>query len=284
MPMDPWKVNIDALKPTGGVFGVYRSNLSAHMANVVTNAELTITLRIELSPVRTLNEMVSKLPPGLQPWVKMVVSTDRSFYPDAGKKRIEITEWKQADWLTWLTKYQKEGQKYWNGRFWLKTPATWTKFDFSHGKKTIRPNVYCRFVLEASDKPFREGHHKKITVVKLKKKEFFQSHDSLYDNQDIYLRPTEGARKQLPLVHEVGHALGMLHVRNLVDPSLCGGADLNDDMCYGTTEFEKDNIMGKGMKITAANANPWLERIAEHTGTKKDDWKVSTHRIYPRVV
>ena len=133
MPMDPWKVNIDALRPTGGIFGVFKSNLSASMANAVTNAELTITL-------------------------------------------------------------------------------------------------------------------------------------------------------QLPLVHEVGHALGMLHVRNLVDATKCSGADLNDDICYGATDPQKDNIMGKGMKITAVNALPWLERIAAHTGTNKNDWKVHLSRTYPKGV
>ncbi len=183
-----------------------------------------------------------------------------------------------------MEKYRTEGQKFWHGKFWLETPATFTKFDLTANGKTYRPNVYCRFRLEASDTAFKDGAHKTITVVKLKKKEFFQSNDSLYDNYDIDTRPTEGARKQLPLVHEIGHALGMLHVANLVDATKCGGADLNDDVCYGTTAAEKDNVMGKAMKLTTLDAKPWLERLSQHTGAHQADWRIHLNRVYPKVV
>jgi hypothetical protein len=39
--------------------------------------------------------------------------------------------------------------------------------------------------------------------------------------------------------------------------------------------------MGFGAKFDATNAEPWRERIALHTGTRKEDWKVSVKKKVP---
>lgn len=288
MPMDPWKINIDALKPTAGTFGRFHSNLSASMANTTTNAELTITLRVQLVPIVTFEDFRNIFPPKWQPFVRLVTpdktyKREWSATPDTGDP-IEIAAWTPTDWWKWKETYQKEGQKHWHGKFWLQTPSTWTKFDvWGPGKTSFRPNVWCRFVLDVRDTPFPDGAHKVISVVKLANDEFFRSDDSNYDDGDIKLVDKGGGHKQKAFVHELGHALGMDHIANLIDPIRCP-AGSGDTACYGATFNERANVMGSGMKLAKVNALPWVERIAEHTGTSKTDWKVFMHRVYPKMV
>jgi hypothetical protein len=143
----------------------------------------------------------------------------------------------------------------------------------------------------------------------------FGSHEGLYDSLDTAPRINRsqdhtGANREhanyLTIVHEIGHALGLDHIGVLHNDPFCRAAILfgdtsgldknalpalykngaNSRACYGTfaPPDRSDNVMGRGTKFTAVNAQPWRDRIALHTNTKAADWQVSTSKVPPQRV
>jgi len=141
----------------------------------------------------------------------------------------------------------------------------------------------------------------------------FRSHEGLYDSLDTTERTTSwqdntGAARRnahyLTIVHEVGHALGLPHIGVLhkdplcqfaiaVDaipgvqqaslPALFKGAS-NSQACYGSfaPTSHSDNVMGRGTKFEPVNAQPWRDRIAQHTTTAAGDWQVHMGNLPPK--
>lgn len=66
--------------------------------------------------------------------------------------------------------------------------------------------------------------------------------------------------EQIPAVHEVGHYLGLHHVNR--GPGVVSGSSLE----YGRTAHQANDVMGRGSRVEAWHAWPWLKRLAEHLG------------------
>jgi hypothetical protein len=126
--------------------------------------------------------------------------------------------------------------------------------------------------MSASDHP-----HIKIIVVRVdqtKSPMAFRSSTNRYDYQ-VPWTPTLG--------HELGHAIGMKHIKVLLGDAQCA-IEPNEDRCYGETVEEKANVMGSGTKLLPINAAPWLDRIAAHTMTARPDWTASLYvRAQPQI-
>lgn len=162
---------------------------------------------------------------------------------------------------------------------------------------------------------------KKAAASQLGKKEAdlnasdFRSDSATYDSLDVKPVPlpykdqtgTTHRMNRSTIAHEIGHALGLPHTGVSHGAPLCGLSILaeslpalvtssasfpalykggsNSQVCYGHSGPASlgANVMGFGLEFDATNAQPWLDRIALHTGTKAADWKVSVkHKVTPK--
>jgi hypothetical protein len=284
-----------SLKASGAKSGTFDSDLSTSMINDETNAELTLKLRVWLEQINPVNAQLPLFLPyvgGLQ--LKADTTHDSDY--DTNKKEWKIRQWSPKDWAAFTGEYVGDGQGFWDGRFWLQTPDTFADLDSPKGKPHARPNVWCRFELRLATSP--ADAHVSISVLQLaageKEGHNFRSTAALYTKYDLkadFSRDGTGRwHRQRTFIHELGHALGLGHIGKLTNAAACVAAaadpkkdGFNSSECYNGNNFnEADNIMGRGMQLTAIDALPWRKRIAEHTGTAENDWKAFRYRIYPR--
>jgi hypothetical protein len=232
------------------------------------NAMLTITLRYKLNLADAKNPT-----PGI------IVQREGVAKARDGEGFLHsIDDWddKRRD------NYKKavwRAEKIWNLKFMLAPPLDYDGLDFNHphpGWK-VRPNVMCLFRMECWGVP-----HLSIHAVRPNDPAPFVNNTARVAPRNMTLddqapwRPTLG--------HELGHALGMRHIKAMLGDARCT-ADDNANRCYGETEHELANIMGSGRELWPLNAQPWLERIEVHTGVRASRWTASLNmKLAPQVI
>ena len=169
-------------------------------------------------------------------------------------------------------------QRFWDKAFWLKTPSNYDGLNWPDEKPTHRCNVNCRLKLIDTVHPV--DAHCSIAAYRVMdiEPDFPQSsHHFSSRVMDAVQRIPRSNMVQLPHIHEVGHWLGLGHVRarDITAP----GA--NDDAAYGIKLSEMEDLMGRGMVRHKWHSGPWQEAAATITGTRKGDWGVSMGPIQP---
>jgi hypothetical protein len=237
-----------------------------------------------------------------------------------------IRSWSAIDFRNFTNSARRQAAL-WDSKFWLVPPNEVGWFDVGSGSSRSRHNIKCEFSLDVA--PSAYGAHRIIDVVNLATANFFRSWDTTYSSADGTTQKSFSAMdqtgatvntQQWTVTHEVGHALGLDHIQVLRHHPDCGFAVMANDvnsnlwlfsipvaaryqgrnnagLCYGPggSADAINNIMGQGMRFSAEDAQPWLDRLGEHLNLSRGEdrlqwgfslpkWTVAMSATLPRVV
>ncbi|HTK28394.1 MAG TPA: hypothetical protein VL309_02530 [Vicinamibacterales bacterium] len=243
--------------------GKWDAMLDEDVRNARTNADLTIYIRVHFS----------KIDPAGKTGV----------YPDsdntaAHPSKPAIQKWAPGEFELFTRRLVTGAQRFWNGVFWLKTPARYKDLDWPDGRGTHRCHLYCRFELEQV--LHEKDAHYTIAVVRVRQGQAFRSNSRLYSQLDIVgdHRIPHSTAKFWTHVHEVGHLLGLGHVGHGHKTNVHHD---NTPQAYGVTQAEMQDVMGRGSHRHAWHARPWQEGAEGFTGIPAKEWLVEMQHVAP---
>jgi hypothetical protein len=285
------------IKADEAVFGkgLFDSELEMYVGNDARqNHWLTLRLRVYLNFVDPASSST-----------KIVHQGGKDFVKDWDGWLFPLLPWTAAQQRPFCDGFAGRGERFWNARFYLKTPATYAELDLV-GR---RPNIMCLFRLELVKQT--EAPHRTINVYNIDKtvtsvknvdgrtksisgqdSYTFRSDASNYDVWDT-VKPAADVGtfedrvckcivhvKHDTIAHELGHALGQPHIASLKGDHDCdiGAAKEGEDKCYDADPL---NVMGRGERLDVLNAISWQKRMEEHTRVVWSSWAASMGYIAP---
>jgi hypothetical protein len=242
--------------------GKWDATLDEFKRSRTTNADLTIFIRVRYIRV---NPSPGKL-------------TEQ--YPDSDKKPITIQPWAHGEFEQFSAHAIIGAQRFWDGVFWLRTPATYQDLNWPDETPTHRCNLHCRFKLQRVNNI--QAAHYSIPVVRVQDGQpYFRANSLLYSQRVIRglpMIPGVHGKTFWTHLHEVGHLLGLGHVGH-------GGHHAiptdRSHSAYGVTQQEMRDVMGRGRIRHLWHAQPWQKAAESFTGVHETHWEVHMRHIAP---
>jgi hypothetical protein len=202
-------------------------------------------------------------------------------YADDNGGVTQIQRWTDAEWQAFRQGFWRTVTNYWNNRFWLIPPDGYEELDWPAGFGTHRPNVKCGLKLSVHQTP----EHARIAINCVRPigdggfRSSMSARSGELDIADLdplqrQATATE-TQTQTVVLHEVGHLLGLDHV----SPNAAACTAANAPGCYGTTAWQRGDLMGWGQRLEPWHSWPWRDRIRYHTG--RGGWRVTMTRPAP---
>jgi hypothetical protein len=236
--------------------GTFDADLDPDVRNRTTNANLTLYIRINFQQINPTATVTT--------------------YTDWDGNAVPIQRWGVVEWNTWKRRFLTDCRRKWNGKFWLRTPASYDRLNWPDGTATHRCNLYCRF--EISEQSTSQGAHAVIPVVKVSRRDFFRSHMLLYSSNDLRAERLTRGSNFFTHVHEIGHLIGLEHPGHGTARCTTAG----EAACYAAADGDDRGIMGRGSEPRARHADPWVRAASVLTGVARNQWTVSLRRVYPQ--
>jgi hypothetical protein len=220
----------------------------------------------------------------LSVYLNRVEPDSTGLYADDGGGITRILFWPDNEWTHFRREFYNQVRGFFRERFWLVPPRGYTGLDWPDVRPTHRPNVKCGLTLWVHDRP----EHARIGVnciypvprQALRSGVTRESHSGELDADDATFQeaspvPRE-VQTQATVLHEVGHLLGLSHVNR--NPATCPVDNAVE--CYGTTEWQRGDLMGWGSRVEHWHSWPWRNRIRYHTGV--GGWRAVMTRQDPQ--
>lgn len=221
-----------------------------------------------------------------------------------------VVAWTDQQWTDWKRDFKRvledgiQGAGGWNNRFWMVPNRSWEpqRATASGGMRAHHiHNIRCCLRIDLVDDENRA--HLKLHVKRLAP-DNEQATSSMQlasqvdrdaenyghlDHRDLSFRDTPRGQRQIPVMHEFGHYLGLDHVARRGNDNAAYAIWPAGTQPTRAQSHQVGDLMGAGMRMEPWHARPWVRRIPMHIGRQARgasavEWRVTTARPEPQFV
>jgi hypothetical protein len=245
-------------------------------------------------------------------------------YLDEHNKPVQLLDWDEStdQFRQFIRKVKDQAEDFWNKKFYLIPPDDYAGLDWPTSSPTNRPNVECRFQLNAMGSPsaahaiidcYRTTGPRQLGLhacVSYQRKQrlppvggrfkWIDTEEPTTGNPCIAktcrgeeyppnwdpIDPTQGPRTVVRTNCRVGVSQWRIphEIGHLLGLPHVGEFFRTGGAYEGRNEEDCNNIMGVGMRRAEWNVLPWVTRRPDHTGIHPRGWRIALAERPPRLL